>query len=98
MAQFVSSRWVGNRWPSIEIEPVETFMFQCLLAHLAAMYHFPLPPLIDILDGYVTDFKLLGSDATLRLDNWSLSLACTSEAVRDQILTELQALPPDFFG
>ncbi|PJJ60248.1 hypothetical protein [Hymenobacter chitinivorans] len=98
MAQFVSSRWLGNHWPSIEVEPAETALFQRLLAHLAATYHFPLPPLIDILDGYVADFTLLGSAATLHLDNWTLSLACASEAVRDQVLAELLALPADFFA
>ena len=97
MVQFTPSRWAGNHWPSIEIEPVETVLFQLVLCYLADLYQFPLPPVAGTLDGYFADFQLLGTEASLDLDNWSLSFACPDEAVRDQVLTTLQNLPPDFF-
>ncbi|TGD80487.1 hypothetical protein [Hymenobacter wooponensis] len=97
MVQFFPSRWVGNQWPSIEMEPVETILFQLVLCYLADSYQFQLPPLVHTLDGCFADFELLGVEASLDLDNWSLSFACPDEAVRDQVLLTLQELPPDFF-
>ncbi|TGE04261.1 hypothetical protein [Hymenobacter fodinae] len=97
MVQFFPSRWVGNQWPSIEMEPVKTALFQLVLAYLANIYQFPLPSVVGTLDGYFADFQVLGTEASFDLDNWSLSFACPSEAVRDEVLTTLQNLPPDFF-
>jgi hypothetical protein len=95
--QLTPGRWVGNQWPSIEVEPVDTIVFQLLLCYLADIYQFPLPPPVHTLDGCFADFQLLGTEATLDLDNWSLSFACPDEAVRNQVLATLQALPPNFF-
>ncbi|WP_380267587.1 hypothetical protein [Hymenobacter caeli] len=96
--RFLPNRWSGNQWPCIDAEPFDGSLFLRLLAHLAATYRFPPPPLTDLLDGYAADFKLAGADATLHYDNWSLSLACRSEAVRDQVLADLTALPPAYFS
>jgi hypothetical protein len=52
---------------------------------------------VGTLDGHFADFQLLGTEASLDLDNWCLSFACPDEAVRDQVLITLQNLPPDFF-
>lgn len=91
------SQWLGNKWPSIDLEPFEAWQFIAVLLHLHATYGFELPGVTDILDGYVADFVIDGSPATLAMDNWGTSLAFAEERVRDRVFADLEALPPDFF-
>jgi hypothetical protein len=97
MLHFRRDQWQGNRWASIDIQPVDTAYFLRLLAHLSNQYGFALPPIIDIIDGYAADFVLLGSRATLHIDTWTFSVAFEEERVRDQVLVDLQGLPSEYF-
>ncbi|GAB3825605.1 hypothetical protein [Hymenobacter jeollabukensis] len=96
---FTPDRWTGNQWASIEIDPAEHHyqVFLPLLQYLATTYGFEVPVTCPMLDGYAADFCLNGSEGTLFLDNWGMSLAFEHEPVRDLVLTQLQALPADFF-
>jgi hypothetical protein len=98
MLRFCKDNWLGNKWASIEIWPVDTGYFLKLLAHLSLQYGFTVPPIIDILDGYAADFEILGSKAKIHIDSWTFSIAFEQEAVRDRVIAELQALLADFFG
>ena len=97
MLSFRKDQWLGNRWASVEIEPVDANCLLPILFHLSTLYQFDMPKLIDTLDGYATDFKISGSRAMLNLDNWSFSIAFENADVRDQVLAELVALPGDYF-
>jgi hypothetical protein len=96
---FYPNEWVGNHWASIDIEPPEHHyqLFLPLLHYLASTYGFEMPVTCPMLDGYAADFCLNGSDGTLFLDNWGMSLAFEQEPVRDLVLTQLQSLPTGFF-
>ncbi|GAB2942596.1 hypothetical protein GCM10027048_04020 [Hymenobacter coalescens] len=95
---FATGQWVGNGWPSIDIEPAEHHyqVFLPLLHYLATTYGFAAPRTCPMLDGYAADFCLNGSEGTLFLDNWGMSLAFEHEVVRDQVLAHLQAQPGTF--
>ncbi len=95
--RFFKDHWQGNRWPCIEIDPLDQGCFFTILAHLATTYGFAPPAIIDTIDGYCTDFSLAGQTATLQIDAWSFSFACPDLAVRDMVFDHLQSLPPDFF-
>ena len=97
MLQFYEDRWIGNKWASIEIEPVDTAYFLPLLFYLTTTYHFPHPHIIDAIDGYIADFNIQDYKATLRIDAWSLSLAFENDEIRDSVLEALRALPDDYF-
>ena len=97
MLHFRKDQWQGNRWASIDIQPVDAAYFPRVLAHLSSQYGFALPPIIDVIDGYAADFVLLDSKATIHIDTWTFSIAFEQERVRDQVLTDLQALPPEYF-
>jgi hypothetical protein len=76
---------------------VSNKLLLALFTHLVAVYHLPFPLLVDLLDGYAADFSLLGTDATLMVDNWTLSLASASEKARNSVLADFQALPLNYF-
>jgi hypothetical protein len=97
MLKFTEDRWLGNKWASIEIDPVDDTYFLPILTHLMATYGFPQPSVIDAIDGYIAEFNILNCDAILSLDTWSFSLACKQDAVRDTVLEALRALPDDYF-
>lgn len=97
MLSFRKDQWLGNRWASIEIEPVDTNYLLPILFHLSTLYQFDMPKLIGTLDGYATDFTMSGSKAKLNLDNWSFSIAFENADVRNQVLAELLSLPGDYF-
>jgi hypothetical protein len=97
VATFIASRWVGNHWPSIEAEPVDERLLMPILTWLCAAYQLPFPELTHLLDVAMADFAIQGTPVAFHLDNWSLSLAFESEALRDEVLARLQALPPGYF-
>lgn len=97
MHKFSKDRWLGNQWTSIEIDPVDTIYFLPILSYLMTTYDIPQPYIIDGIDGYMTEFKILNCDAILSLDSWSFSIAFEYDAVRNTVLEALQALPDDYF-
>ena len=97
MLHFRKDQWQGNRWASIDIQPVDAAYFPRLLAHLSNQYGFALPSVTDIIDGYAADFVLLGSKATLHIDTWTFSIAFEEVGVRDRVLADLRGLPPAYF-
>jgi hypothetical protein len=98
MLQFDKDRWAGNTWACIDIQPNDAAYFPRLLTHLSNHYGFPLPPIIDLIDGYAAHFRLLASDATIHVDAYTFSIAFADDAIRDRILADLQALPRDYFA
>ncbi len=96
--RFREDEWIGNRWPSIDIEPMDQGLFFRLLTHLTVTYNFPMPRIIDTIDGYAADFELAGSAATLSIDACMFSLAFQEQDVRDQVLATLIMLPENYFG
>jgi hypothetical protein len=97
MLQFRKDQWMGNKWASIDIWPNDAVYFPRVLMHLSCSYGFPLPRILDLIDGYAADFQLLTSDATLHIDTYTFSIAFAHEVVRDRVLADLQALPSDYF-
>jgi len=97
MLTFSEDRWVGNKWASIEIEPVDGVYFLPVLFYLTTTYHFPQPHIIDGIDGYLTSFRLLDCDAILTIDTWTFSIAFERDHIRDTVLEALRALPDDYF-
>jgi hypothetical protein len=95
--QFREDQWIGNRWPSIDIEPMDQSLFFRLLNHLTVTYKFPMPRIIDTIDGYAADFEILGSAASLGIDAYMFSLAFQESEVRNQVLEALTALPGNYF-
>lgn len=95
--EFLDYQWSGQRWDSIEIEPIDQRYFFPLLDYLMTTYGFPQPRVIDTIDGYAADFVLLGSDATLQIDAYSFSIAVQDKAVRDVLLAALRELPEGYF-
>jgi|GEM_PF-1344121 len=94
---FRADRWTGNHWPSIDMMPVDEKYYLPILHYLSHHYHFPMPPVIDILDGYTSDMLIGAICATLHMDTYMFSLGCADEAVRDDVLAVLQSLPASFF-
>ena len=97
MLHFRNDQWMGNKWASIDIWPSDATYFPRILAHLSCCYGFPLPHMIDLLDGYAANFGLLSSDATIHIDTYTFSIAFADEAVRDRVLADIKALPSDYF-
>jgi hypothetical protein len=87
----------GNGWPCIWITPEAPALFQRLLTHLSLTYDVPPPRITSHLDGMFCDFRLLGVDATLDIDNWTFSMAFAEEATRDRVLADLRLLPEHYF-
>ncbi len=97
MLTFSEDRWIGNKWASIEIEPVDEGYFLPVLFYLTTTYHFPQPSIIDGIDGYIANFRLLDCDAMLTIDIWTFSIAFEHDAIRDIVLEALRGLPYDYF-
>lgn len=97
MLTFRKEVWLGNRWPGIEIEPVEAAYFPRVLLWLSKRHGFAMPRVQDTLDGHAAEFTILGSRATMLVDAWSFSIGFEQEAARDEVLAELAALPGDAF-
>jgi hypothetical protein len=95
--KFWQSRWAGNQWASIEIEPLGATYFYSILDFLAETFKFAMPSVFQAIDMYAADFILLGSYATLSLDSYSFSIAFDKEDVRDQVFAMLRALPETYF-
>lgn len=96
MLKFSEDRWIGNKWASIEIEPVDEVYFLPMLSYLMTTYHIPQPNIIDGIDGFA-NFRLLDCDAILSTDTWSFSIAFEQDTMRDSVLQALRALPDDYF-
>jgi hypothetical protein len=97
MLKFSKDRWLGNKWASIEIDPVDAIYFLPMLSYLMTSYQFPQPYIIDGIDGYMTEFKILTVNAILSIDTWSFSIAFEQDAVRDRVLEALCTLPDEYF-
>jgi hypothetical protein len=97
MLQFRKDQWMGNKWASIDIWPNDVMYFPRILTHLTCSYGFPLPRIIDLIDGYAADFQLLSSEGTIHTDSYTFSIAFADEAVRDRVLADLQGLASDYF-
>lgn len=95
--RFTKDRWLGNRWPCIDIDPVDDRYLLPVLQHLAAAYAAAMPPVIDLITAWVADWELFGSAAMVHLDVWTFSIAFEDEAVRDRVFADLAALPEDYF-
>lgn len=95
---FSADRWLGNKWASIEIEPVDEVYFLPMLSHLMTTYHVPQPTIIDSIDGYFAEFQLLNSKSILSIDAWTFSIAFEDEVVRDIVLEALVELPDNYFS
>jgi hypothetical protein len=95
--KFYQTQWMANGWPTIDIEPMDAAMFFKILDYLCAAYNFPVPPIIDTIDGYAADFILLDSAASLHIDAWTFALAFENPAARDQVFAALLALPENYF-
>jgi hypothetical protein len=92
------TQWMANGWPTIDIEPMDATLFFKILDYLCAADNFPVPHIIDTIDGYAADFTLLDSAASLHIDAWTFALAFENLAARDQVLATLLALPENYFG
>lgn len=88
---------MANGWPTIDIEPMDAALFFKILDYLCATYNFPVPHIIDTIDGYAADFILLDSAASLHIDTWTFALALANPLARDQVLAALHALPENYF-
>jgi hypothetical protein len=97
MITFRNDRWLGNKWASIDISPVDVAYFLRVLSYLSMRYGFKMPPIIDLIDGYAADFTILDSKASIHIDTWTFSIAFEAEPIRDRLIAELQALPTGFF-
>ncbi len=97
MVIFTPDQWLGNKWASIDIQPVEAQYFLRILFHLSYVYGFAMPTVIDILDGYTADFKLDSSQASIHIDNYTFSIAFERTEVCNRVLSHLQALPEQYF-
>lgn len=86
-----------NGQPVIDIDPFDEAYFAPILKYLSDTYHFPMPEIIEWMDGYVAHFEILGSWAEMRTDTWFFSITFGSVSVRDEVLVHLQSLPPDYF-
>jgi len=84
--RFSEDQWVGNQWASIDIEPVDAELFLPILKFLADTYDFPIPTIDWDVDGYSADFEILGSQAIIKVDSWTFSIAFQKTSVRDQLL------------
>ena len=97
LLQFRENQWIDNRWPSIDIEPMDQSLFFRLLDYLSVTYNFPMPRIIDTIDGHAADIEILGSAASLSIDAYLVSLGFQQAEVRDQVLSALMALPENYF-
>lgn len=96
--KFTKDQWLGNKWPSIDIDPYKAWQFLAVLTHLHVTYRIELPPIYNTLDGYGADFRIGDCEVMMSMDNWTFSIAFADEAVRDAVFEELTSLPPDFFS
>lgn len=94
---FRKDEWIGNRWPSIDIEPMDENLFFRLLDYLCKAYNFPTPRILDTIDGYAADFEILGWAASLSIDAYMFSLGFQRAEIRDQVLAALMKLPDNYF-
>lgn len=93
------SRWAGNRWPSVEIEPFREQDFFLVLYVLVEHLGAGITEMTATLDGYIADLLLHEQQILLHMDNWSLSVAAPSETLREQIFhllsTHMDGADPD---
>ncbi|MBN1428010.1 MAG: hypothetical protein JXB07_06465 [Anaerolineae bacterium] len=97
MLEFREDYWQDSNWASIEISPIDLAYLPKILLHLATTFGLGLSEIVDIVNGYVLDFEILGSPARVHVDNWFFSIGFEDEAVRNEILSELQSLPSGYF-
>lgn len=97
MVQWQKDRWVGNQWASIAITPESERYFFLILEHLSHRYGFPMPRIIDLIDGYAAEFLIDGTHAILDIDAYTFSIAFVGDNVRDRVFADLQTLPDDYF-
>ena len=97
MLEFRENYWEDSNWASIEISPIDLAYLPKLLLHLGTTFGVGLSEIVDVVNGYVVDFEILGSPARVHVDNWFFSIGFADEAVRNEILSELQSLPASYF-
>ena len=85
------SHWQGNQWPSIEFGGEEAGDFPKILTTICVHFAVPIPAIVDVLDGYATDFSIDGSCVKMLLDTWGFSLAAETVDLRDRIYALLAA-------
>ncbi|MFC5473727.1 hypothetical protein [Paraherbaspirillum soli] len=86
------SRWTGNKWPSVDIDPYEFDDFLKVVTQLCNTFSVAIPHVIDILDGYATDLVIENSPTKVLMDNWTFSVAAEKEDVRDKIYIALESI------
>lgn len=87
------SEWLGNHWPSVDIlDPYRPEDFLKVLGHLCVEFSVPVPPVVDIVDGYAADLCLERFQVKLLLDHWTFSIATEDLELRDEIFTVLGSL------
>ncbi|MEL7436463.1 MAG: hypothetical protein AAFN11_21160 [Chloroflexota bacterium] len=89
---FYASQWKGNKWASIEIEPIERQIAVKVLEHIASAYDITLPPYHETFEGFYCNFVLENTNVKFTLDAWSCSLAFDVTATRDDVLKSLQRI------
>lgn len=94
---FRKDEWMGNRWPSIDVEPMDQNLFYRLLSYLTVTFQVQMPRIIDTIDGYAADFEIQRCPVSLGIDAYMFTLGCQQPDVRDTILAALSALPEDYF-
>ncbi|MBN1310428.1 MAG: hypothetical protein JXB30_03340 [Anaerolineae bacterium] len=97
MLEFREDYWEDSNWASIEINPIDLAYLPKILLHLATTFGLGLSEIVDIVNGYVVDFVILGSPARMHIDNWFFSIGFEDETVRDEILSELQSQPASYY-
>lgn len=98
MLRLYKDEWPGNKWPAIEIYPVDKACFLAILTYLSQTYTFAWPQIVDSSDSCTTFFMINDSVALMLLDTWTFSIAFGLEPVRDEVFADLSALPPDYFN
>ncbi len=96
MITFSKDKWLGNKWPAIEVHPTTT-NFLPIMSHLSRKYKFPFPKIINTIEGYTSDFEINRRKAIMHIDNWSFSFAFEDEKTQKMVLIELQSLPSSCF-
>ena len=96
MVTFRETQW-DNGQPVIDIDPFDEAFFSPILKALSDTYNFPLPEIMEWINGSVAHFEILGTWAEMRTDEWFFSITFGSVSARDEVLAHLQSLPPAYF-
>lgn len=98
MLKFYKDRWIGNKWASIDITPVDEAYFLPVLQYLMATYNIPKPRIILDVDGCIAEeFLLLSCPVMMGVDTWTFSIAFEQDEIRDTVYDAMIQLPDDYF-